>query len=231
MAEVNRPNIDTFFKVIEDTMVFTGNHLEVRIPMRYRVHEALDVDEHVKTLAIFEMIVNHEFNYGLLLPNIIRMVPSKISRSTIDGVEYQVCEFFNGDKFMLSTTVLKENHISLMMYNEFISLGNIPKFITYDNIALLFDTAEKMCDVNLKTPHAVFEMIYSHLFRDPDNLYIKYRFTDKIKPPVFIGANNVAFGPESTTAKLIGAYFNDGINSALVNASDKHYDIEDLLRT
>lgn len=231
MATPNRPNIDTFFTIVENTMVFTGNHLEVRIPMRYKVHEALDVDEHVKALAIFEMIVNHEYEYGLLLPNIIKMQPSKLSRATIDDVEYQICEFYNGDKFMLTTTVLKESHISLMMYNEFISLGNIPKFIDYNNIALLFDTAESMCDINLKTPHAVFEMIYSHLFRDPDDLYTKYRFTNKTKPPVFIGANNVAFGPESTTAKLIGAYFNDGVNSALVNASDRKYDIEDLLRT
>lgn len=231
MAEPNRPNIDSFFTVVEDTMVFTGNHLEVRIPMRYKVHEALEVEDTVRALAIFEMIVNKQYEYGLLLPNLIRMAPSKISRTTIDSVDYQICEFFNGDKFMLSTTVLKESHIAPMMYNEFISLGNIPKFLDYNSTALLFDTAEKMCDINLKTPHSVFEMIYAHLFRDPDNLYLKYRFTDKVKKPAFIGANSVAFGPESTTAKLIGAYFNDGVNSALVNASDQQYDLEDLLRT
>ena len=48
--------------------------------------------------------------------------------------------------------------------------------------------------------------------------------------PVFIGTNNVAFGPDSTTSKLIGALFNDGINSAIVNASEQQYDLEDLLR-
>lgn len=231
MSDSNRPNIDSFFKTIEDTIVFTGNHLEVRIPMRYKVHEALDVEDIVKTLAIFEMIINHEFTYGLLLPNIIRMSPSKTSRATIDGVDYQICEFFNGDKFMLSNIVLKESHIAPMMYNEFISLGNLPKFMSYNDTALLFDTVEKMCDINLKTPHSVFEMIYAHLFRDPDNLYTKYRFTDKTKKPTFIGANSVSFGPESTTSKLIGAYFNDGVNSALVNASTQKYELEDLLRT
>lgn len=228
---MERPDIDTFFQVVEDSLVFTGNNLKVYIPMRYKVHEALIVEDYVRTLAIFSMKVNDTYEYGLILPNMINMAPSNVSRANIDGVDYQLLEFYNGDKFMISTTILKENHIAPLMYSEFISLGNLPKFLTYNDTALLFDTAEKMCDVNLKTPHVVFEMIYAHLFRDPDNLYLKYRFTDKTKKPVFIGTNSVAFGPESTTSKLIGAYFNDSINSALVNASDQHHELEDLLRT
>ncbi len=227
---MNKPKLMNFFQVVNEQMIFTGNHLEVRIPIRYKVNEMLIVENFVKTLAIFELVVNKEYTYGLLLPCMIQMEPSQTSRATIDEVDYQICEFYNGDKFMSSIVVLKEPHISSIMYKEFISLGNLPAFLDYDTTANLFDTAENVCGVNLHTPHAVFEMIYAFLFRDPDDLYIKYRFTDKSKKPTFIGATSVAFGPESTTSKLIGAYFNDGVNSALVNASDKHSDLEDLLR-
>lgn len=230
MNTLDRPNIDTFFQVVEDTLVFTGNNLKVYVPSKYKDREMLIIEDYVKMLAIFSMKINDIHEYGLLLPNIIKSAPSTVSRTNIDNIDYYVLEYFNGDKFLLSTTVLKESFIAPLMYQEFISLGNLPAFLTYDTTALLFDTAEKMCDINLRTPHTVFEMMYAHLFRDPDNLYKKYRFTDKSKKPAFIGTSDVSFGPESTTSKIIGAYFADGINSALVNASDQQYRLEDLLR-
>ena len=225
-----RPDIDTFFKIVDESMVFIGDKLEVRIPCRYSVYDLLEVTEHVRTIAIFEMIVNDTYSYGLILPNVIVMNPTSVDRATINEVDYRVCTFLKGDKFMLSTTVLKETFVPYYLYKEFINLGNMPSFLNYNDTALLFSNVEEMCDFNLKASPAILEMLYAHLYRDPDNLYVKYRYTDMSKNPVFIGTRDVAFGTESTTSKLIGAYFNDGVNSALVNASDRHYYLEDMLR-
>ncbi len=226
----NKPNLMSFFTTIEDTMIFTGELCKVKIPLRYQVRDLLEVAADVKTLAIFEVIINEKYTYGFLLPAIIRMEPSKVSRTTENGIDYQVCEFVNGDKFMLSTTILREPFIATAMYEEFIVLGRLPSFMDYETTAKLFDTVEKVCNINLHAPHVVWEMIYAHLFRDENDLSIKYRFTEMKNKPVFIGTSNVAFGPDSTTSKLIGAYFNDGVNSALINASEQQYDLEDLLR-
>lgn len=227
---MEKQELKQYFKVVDDTIIFTGNHLEVRIPVRYKVYDLLTIADTIKTLAIFEMIVNDTTSVGLLLPCIVHMAPSAIARATIDGSEYQVAEFYSGDKFILSNTLLKEPHLAYTMYLEFISLGNLPKFLDYSSTAFLFDTAENVCGINLRTPHTVFEMIYAHLFRDPDDLFVKYRYTDMLKSPVFIGTKSVAFGPDSTTAKIIGSYFNDGINSAFINASQQQSDLENLLR-
>lgn len=226
----DKPNLMSFFTVVENTMVFTGEICSVKIPTHYQIYDLLKVTSEVRTLAIFEILINNTYSYGFLLPAVIRMEPSRISRITEEGIEYQVCEFVNGDKFMVSTVILREPFIATSMYQEFISLGKLPSFMTYETTAKLFDAVEKVCDVNLHAPHVVWEMIYAHLFRDPTDLSIKYRFTDMKDKPIFIGTNNVAFGPDSTTSKLIGAYFNDGINSAIVNASEQQYDLEDLLR-
>jgi hypothetical protein len=50
------------------------------------------------------------------------------------------------------------------------------------------------------------------------------------KPPTFIPFRSPIYGATNTTAKLIGAYFDDSINSALVNPSEKVEGVESLLR-
>ena len=50
------------------------------------------------------------------------------------------------------------------------------------------------------------------------------------KPAAHIGLRNVAYGTDSTTTRLIGAYAGDGINAVLLNKSLENHDMEDLLR-
>lgn len=224
MAEVQ------YFKKIKDSIIFVGKSLEVRIPRRYENYDMLIIENKIKCLGIFEMIINGNINKGLLLPAIIEMDPSESYNTNIDEVDYLVLKFVNGDKFMTKTTILKQAHIAYSMFVEFISLGNLPKFLSYNDTAFLFDKASKVCGVNLNVNHSVFEMIYAHLFRDKDDLAIRYRHTDMKKPPEFIELRSVAYGTDSTTAKIVGSYLSDGINAALVNQSEQRHDLEDIVR-
>lgn len=224
------PSLMDYCKPVGDTMVFTGNKLEIHIPMRYAQNNLLTVADIVETLAIFSMIVDDKHKFKLMLPCVIKMNPSQTYRETIDDIDYLICVFTTGDKLLTTRTVLKQPHIAVYMYQEFISLGHLPKFLDYNSNAFLFDTAVSVTDIKLNIPHSIYELIIAFCSRDPDNLFTKYRFTDMKKQPTFIGTSSIAFGPESTTAKLIGAYFNDGVDSALINAADKQSDLEDLLR-
>lgn len=230
MDNKEKPNIMQYFEVVDETMIFTGEKLVVRVPTRYSIYNLLEIKDTVRTLAIFELIVNDTYHYSIIMPAVITMMPSELSKAKIQDVDMSVFTLYNGDLFMMSIDLLQESYISYTMYREFIELGHMPKFLTYDQTANLFDTSKEMTGQDLKTPHVVFEVMYAEQYRDPDNLYTKYRLSDKTKPPVFIGTTNVAFGPESVTSKLIGSRFNDGLNSAIINASDHRYDLEDFLR-
>lgn len=218
------------FKKVNGAFIFTGKKLEIRIPRRYENYNLLNVVNDVQTLAIFEMIVDDKESHGFLLPSIITIQPSKWYNKVIDEVDMLVLELQNGDKFMTSSTLLKQARISYAMFTEFIGMGNLPKFMTYESTAFLFDLAKSLCDADLKAHHSVFEMIYAHLFRDPDDLTVRYRHTNMKKKPAFIELKSVTYGTDSTTAKLIGAYMADGINAALVNPSHQQSDLENLLR-
>ena len=221
-----------YMKVIDDTMIFDSELLECYVPTRYAAEGVglCHIQDFVKCLGIFECVVNKTERFGLILPCMLNMLPSSSRRTIEDDVEYIVFEFQRGDKFLTTRTALKEDYIAYAMYNEFITMGRFPKFLNYNTTAFLFDTAEKVCGVNLKTPHSIFEMIYAHLARDKNNLTKKYRHTDMKERPYFLGTKNVSVALDSTSSKLLGSYFSDGLNSALLNPTETQSPLEDLLR-
>lgn len=219
-----------YCKKVGSSFVFIGNKMTIIIPRRYETYNLLHISNDVETLAIFEVIVDDKDSFGFLLPAVVTMEPSRVFTTTKDDVDVAMLEFQTGDKVIVNDTILKQPYISYMMFLEFVALGNLPKFLSYEDAAFLFDKSREICNANLRVNHSIFEMIFAHLFRDPDDLTKKYRHTDMTKKPAFIELRSVTYGTDSTTAKLIGAYMNDGINAAIVNPSDQRHDLEDLLR-
>lgn len=218
------------FKKIDDSFVFIGKQMRIKIPRRYENYNLLTAENDVQSLAIFEITIDDLPPVGFLLPAVVTMEPNNYYTKVVDDEDVLILEFLTGNKFMSSTKLLKQPHIPYAMFVEFIALGNIPKFLSYEQSAFLFDLSKSICDTNLRVSHSIFEMICSHLFRDPDDLNKKFRHTDMKKKPEFVELRSVTYGTDSTTAKLIGAYMNDGINAALVNPSHQNHDLEDLLR-
>lgn len=106
------------------------------------------------------------------------MEPSYIYKEREDDVDFIVGEFHKGDKFIAYDTVMQQPFIAYATFVEFINNGRVPSFLSYNQMAVLFDNISRICNFNPRINHAVFEMIYAHLSRDPDNMNIKYRHTD-----------------------------------------------------
>lgn len=211
--------------------VFVGDEAKVHIPQRYAVHDLLFVEQQIKTLAIFEIFIKGETeSYGLLLPALIEMSPSSTYSQKIGNIEYLVAVFNKGDLFINNKTLIKQGYVISKMFIEFNRNGNIPSFLKYDQLATLMDTAQTTCGVSLNVPHAVFEMMNAHQCRDPDNLNIKYRHTDMKKQPAYLGLRNTTNVRDSTSARLLGSYVMDGINTSIINQAEQQHEIEDLLR-
>ncbi len=79
-------------------------------------------------------------------------------------------------------------------------------------------------------------MVIATMSRDPEDRTKYYRHEiqslDEIKtnPPAFIPFSDVTFNATNTVSKFIGAYFDVGVNSALVIPSKRVEKIESILR-
>lgn len=218
-----------FFKKVKNTFVCNYDTIAY-IPKRYLDFDFVSINTDVTVFGIFDIEANNTLNC-LALPAMMTLTPSDITPVTIDDVGYIACSFNAHDVFMSNNNIIKNPLLIVRMFEEFIAQGHLPRAITYDNCIQLFEYAKSVTGINFYMDKVIFELVYAHLYRDSNRLNIPYRLTDKTKPPKFIGLRNVSYGPDSTSAKIFGSYFDHGLNSALVNKSEQQFELEDIMRS
>jgi hypothetical protein len=230
---IHTKDLDKWFDYNPDTkeMTFNGDSLVVMIPKRYEVYQLLNIAETVKTLAVVDLIINDTYHAGLLMLATIEIEPDDVSQVMVGDVPYLALSLSTGSRFICNTERIAEGSIVYSLWMEFITRGKLIYNVDYDTLATLFDQAKAMCDSNINVDHVIFEVIYSHLCRDPGNLSVQYRHTDQKDGFKLIPLRNVGYATTSTTSRLLGSYFGAALNSSLIQTVEERTPFEDLLRS
>lgn len=218
-----------FFQRNGKSVVFTGETLEIRIPKRFEVYDLLEVTEVVTALGIMDLIINGRYQCGMVILDQIQIEPSEVSETTIDGIPYVVLYLSPGDVFIANRFAVKQDRVIYAVYVEFLTYGKPIYFLDYNRLALIFDKAKPMTGSGIGVDRSVFEMMVAHLARDPNDLYKPYRFTDMKRPMFLIPLEQVPYSTTSTSARLLGSYFNDSTAASLVTDNKQNYPFEEIL--
>ncbi len=213
-----------------DCVRFMGNEVVLYIPKRYENYQFLHIGERVECLGIFKMVINGELVCGLQLPAIISIDPVSMEWTTIDDEKFLAVTLTHGSNILTTLHLLQNDKIYFTTWREFLSVGHLPLYINYENIAFLFDDLKETTGKGINIDHSVLEIIYAHLFRDSEDLNVFYRHTSMSKEPTTISLKTVSYGPSGTFAKIAGSYAQDGYNSALLNQADRNSELEDMWR-
>lgn len=209
---------------------FIGDKLECFIPLRYQNENYLIVSDKVQALGMFTIRVNDTLTGGLQIPAVIQIDPTETYEQTIKGDRYFVCVLTKGHMIMCSTSVMQIDKLPYFCWREYLSLGHLPSYINYRNVGSLFDDMEEIAGAGMGANHVIVEIVLAHIFRDPDDLNIKYRNTDMQKPPATVTLRDVSYGPSTTHSRVFGSYSDTGRNAALLNQSDNNSELSDLFR-
>jgi hypothetical protein len=131
---------------------------------------------------------------------------------------------------MVNLNLVKINTLLILIYNDFLSKGNIPWYMDYDDISQLFETSSLHAGASLNADMAMFELLVSIIARQKKDKRFHYRHDNATYRPAWVGLSSVAFQATNTFAKLSGGYFNEGLTSALVTPSTTNESIETLIR-
>lgn len=213
----------------DDCTRFMGDKLIIRIPEHYTMLGYLVIAGVVHVLGIFPMNVDG-VDCGLQIPGVIDVDPSDIRTETINDKKYTILELHKGDRIMCTSSVVKDGKLHYAMWKEFIGGGKMPEYLDYDATACLFDDCKKITGKGIDVNHAVIEIVYAHIYRDRDDLTKLYRLTPMTKPPVNIKLNQPAYATNSTHARIIGSYAEQGMNTALIHQNAENVEIEDIFR-
>lgn len=214
-----------------DSIVFIGDKLEIFVPDRYGgSHGFLEITNSVKTLGIFDMVVNDSIDIGYLLGAKIEIVPSEISTVSIDGQKFHKLLLNKNDIFIKGEKIISSEQVLYMVFYEMVFSGHYPNFIKYNDVATLFDNVLRATGGSFNTDHMIFEMIGAVLNRNAADITEEYRLTDMKKEPKVLPLRAIGYVSKSTTGKILGNYMNEGVDSVLVNTADTTSEIENLLR-
>lgn len=224
-------------KVMPNDSLVTKTGCFIHIPSKY-VDKQLAVLSKQGTyiLGIFALITPDGKYTVFNFPNMTRILPSETKRFFYDNIEYVEFEFAPGAPALMDVNVLVQDTLIYHIYDYFVDGGTIPWFMAYSDVISIFDLVPEYIGTKLGASWTVIKTILGQIARQPKDRTKMARelYTDlgKIKSftPAYISFSSVLYGTGSTTAKLMGPYFDTAKISAINHPSEKSDNIEKYLR-
>ena len=223
--------------VTPDKRMLTKTGCKIIIPSRYIDKGLAVLGNVVNCVAIFAMVVNDQTYSVMSADAMMPLTPDSISEVTIGDEKYHEFSFNKGSVVCPNMNLVKSNVFIYEIYAEFYSKGKYPCYFNRRDCGMVLSTAQKHGGLSLGANNLPCELVASYVTRDGKNVRKFFRHIaksmkdDKTKPYIFIPLTSVAFGTQDTTAKIGGAYLDEGITSGLVDQADSISIFERILRT
>ena len=214
--------------------VIAKSKLTIHFPARFVEIGLAVTGVHTFVFGLF-IIVDESGAYSLCNVNaLMELGPATVTKETMDEQEYLNYTFEAGDVIFQTKDLVCRPNLIYRALDEFIFKGKLPWYIAYDDVGKLFDTAKRHARTSANISPAIVEFVAAYIGRDPADRIKYIRETaetyNDFKKVEWVPMQSVFWSAPGTVNKLSGAYFTDGIVSALVNPSERADRIETILR-
>lgn len=231
----NPEKVHAALKEVGNSLVAT-KRCKIYIPEHYSGAFLGSIEDEVRMVGIFGIVVEDAYYAASRVCAMMQLDPSSTTVIDINGENYLEFTFEIGDTVIKNLNLVKQSTLSFRIYDELIAKGKVPWYLSYEDMCFLFDTSKDHADASLNVDSAILEMIASSMARSKGSKNIFYRHVVKTAADVgkvdfvYVPLRSVAYGATNTTAKISGAYFQEGMTSALLTPSERNETIEELLR-
>lgn len=220
-------------KEVGDSLVATRD-LKIYLPITYESSHLLFINgEEYDTVGIFPIVVNDTV-YGIMSMNSkLKLIPEEVNKVVLADDHYYELSFSSGSVICPNINVVQDDVLTYYIYDYFIGKAMVPWFMSYSDMAKIFDTAREYAGARTGDSPEVISLLISIIARQADDRTKHYRhgYDGKNKmPPVFIPISSVDFGATNTFNKLAGNYFDIGVASSLLHPTTKVEKIESIIR-
>lgn len=224
------------FKLLSDGSLITTKGCKIYIPVRYAERGLAEIGIKTYSYGIFAIVTEDKYYSVWKINSMIQLTPTATVKTWINDDEYYEFYFEPGSTTVKNVNLVKVDTLTFKLYDEVFSKGRIPWFMSYDDMGMIFDSAEKHAGAKVGRNREVTELMVSLVARQQKDRHMQYRHTPgtlaemrKLKP-AYIALRNVTYSATNTVNKLGGSYFEQGVVSALNSPSQRVEPIEDLLR-
>src|SRR5574343_39671 len=223
------------FETRSDRSVITKINCRVFIPKRFVEKGIAEIGSENYSLGLFPVV---DDNNRFMIVNAISFIylkPSAFDTVVIDNEDYIQFSFNKNSLFIKSLNLVQKDTLVYDVFNEMISGGKIPWYFDYIDSASLLDTASTIAGTSIGKNPELIEILIAIVSRQKNNKMQFYRHSLSSKEalknkPSIVPLKSVTYSATNTTNKLAGAYFDEGITSALINPTTKPDTIGTILR-
>lgn len=233
----NAEKVHSFLKELPDGQLLTSQPCRIQVPARFNDRGLAQVGIDNYVFGIFALIYDDGSYAVCNIDAMVKILPYKVLTVNIKDVPYHEFHFEANSVVIANLNLVKRDTLIYNLLEEFFFNGNIPWYLEYEDVGKIFDTSSVHAGINVNNNFEVLELLASMIARTPTDRTKYYRtfvedVNDMVKtPPVFVPMKSVFYSATNTLNKLAGAYFNDGVVSALVQPTHEVERIEQLLRT
>lgn len=216
--------------------VIAKKALTIQFPVRFQEIGLAQIG--AKTFAFgLVAVILESGEYALLNVNaFLELGPAKIDLVKVDEVEYYSFRYEPGDVVIRTKELVRRTKLIFSAIDEFFFKGKVPYYVGYEDMGRIFDTAKKHAGTRANTSPPVIEFMAAYIarkkndrikfIRENANSYGDFA-PDKLE---WVPFNSVYWSRPGTVNKIAGAYFQEGIVSAIVNPSTRTEKVESILR-
>lgn len=225
------------FKTNDASQVVCLNSCYIQVPSFFFEQGLGVLGSNTSVFGCFPVIME-DGQYGLVnYTAMFSLNPTSTNIKVIDDMEYHEF-FFEKDSVVFKTTgLLSQGKLIYDSFQNFLFMGRVPWYITYEAHGQLFDTAVKYAGFgSLRNPE-VMEFLTamcarSAISNSPEflrNIIQDYSEGD-VGNVEFVPMGSVIATVRSSLNKISGAYAQDGIISAIVSPYDRVGTVEKIVR-
>ena len=225
------------FLTVDNKQIFCSKDCYVHIPVRFIDRDIASIGSDNNSFGIFPIIIKDTKEYGVLCVNaIVQLNPFTVEQISVNGDDYYQLFFEANTAIITNTSVVRKDTIIYNILDEFIIKGKVPWYMGYEDLAKFLDTADSHAGSKVANNYELIEILASIISRDTNNrkVYMRVAATDKnyVKKNIeYVPLASVMYSVKGTVNKLIGAYMDEGLTSALVSESNETSHVETLLRS
>ena len=216
--------------------VVTKQGCKIYFPVRFTERFLANVGAEIRVVGLYAMVVEDKYYSTCNVNAMMQITPSTINKVKFGNEDFYECVFDKGAVVIPSIDLVKQDVLVYRIYDELFSKGNVPWYVSYEDLGYIFATAKKHANANIGQDSMVTQLLVSLISRDPTDRNKYYRATIKSRrelidrPPAFIPLKSVTYAATNTTNKIAGSYFSVGVKSALVSPAERVEKIEEILR-
>lgn len=236
---------------LPDHTIMTKKACRIYVPARYAEQRLAYIGNEVFIFGIFAIVYGNDIlQVGLRTePNsfsgfygvsnactMLNIAPSSQRIVKTREQSYYEFSFDPGTTVIRNSYAVMDDTLPYQMYREFIEMGKVPEFFSYEDMANIFISVVDLAGVKLGASEAILSAIASSVIKDPEDLRRSFAFAineidEQLKRRYsVVPFRDVQLGATNNTAKVMGSFSDLAASSMLVNPSTRIEPMEELLR-